>query len=809
MITNYLKIAWRNLVKNKTFSYINIVGLAISIASFLLITSYVLDELSYDKFNRDADRIYRINSKVSLGGGDVDAAVSDDMIGQLLKADYPQVEQFTRIYNEETTKLIKRGVTNVSESRVAFVDSTFFDVFTLPAISGDLKTALNEPNTVVITKSMAKKYFGTTDVVGKTIETTDNGSSIYKVNAVIEDMPRNSHFNFDFLFPMKNLNYNWGQFTNFNFHTYLKLAKGVDYKSFEKKLDEYINKYVLPYVQQFIKINSMEELKKSGNSLEYSLIPLTQIHLYSNLSSELAPNGNIQFVYIFAVVALFILVIACINFMNLATACSSKRTKEVGIRKVLGTEKRELIFQFLAESILTASLSLILAIGLTWLSLPVFNDIAGKSISITFLFSPAILIILLTLPFWVGILAGAYPAFYLSGFKPIEVLKGKLSSGSSGGGLRSILVVFQFATSILLIIGTIVIYKQLSFIQSKDLGFNKDQILIVNNTQLLGNNVDAFKDEVLRIKGVSNGTISSFLPVNSSSRSGESYFKEATLDVKNSLHMQNWEIDYTYIPTMGMELLKGRNFSRNFNDSNSVIINETAAKLLGYDDPVGKRIYTNDANHNPISYNIIGVVKNFNFESLRQNIGALSFFLNKNTGLESFRLNTKDVNPLISSIEEKWKSMAPGMPFSYRFMDDSFNDMYRDEQRVGKLGMIFSLLAIFIACLGLFGLATFIAQQRTREIGIRKVLGASAESIVRLLSKDFLRLVIIAFIIASPIAWLFMDKWLQGFAYRVGISWWIFIVAAVMVLLIALATVSFQAIKVAVANPLKSIRPRS
>ena len=806
MIKNYLKIAWRNLVRNKTYSLINIVGLAIGLSCFLLISLYVLDELSYDKFNTNADRIYRINSDIRFGGNEMKIAESSDMTGQIMKKDYPQVEQYTRIFNNTGPKLIRKGNSFIKEPNVANVDSTFFDVFTFPAIAGNTHTALDEPNTLVITESTAKKYFGTTDVLGETIETNDKGGTLYKITAVIKDMPHNSHFNYDFLFSMKNVDYKWGQFTSHNFHTYLLLAKGANYKVFEKNFDQYIEKYVLPYVQQFIKISSMDEFKKAGNKLEYSLIPLTKIHLYSGLSYELAPNGNIQFIYIFSIVALFILAIACINFMNLTTARSAKRAREVGIRKVLGTERRNLIAQFLSESILMVLLSLFIAIGVVWLVLPLFNDVADKSMHLNSLFSPLILPLLIALPFVVGFIAGSYPAFFLSAFRPIEVLKGKLKSGAKSVGFRSILVVFQFTTSILLIIGTIVIYKQLNYIQTKDLGFNKDQVLIINDAYSLKNNSDAFKNEVLQMNGVVSGTMSAFLPVDNSSRNDNSYFKDATIDVKNGLNMQCWTIDNDYIKTMGMKILKGRNFSKDFGtDSDAVIINETAAKLFGYDDPVGKKIYTTD-NNKVLSYNIIGEVKNFNYESLRQNIGPLGFFLGKSTGLASFRVNTANIKNLVGQIESKWKAMASGMPFSYRFLDDSFNEMYNSEQRVGKIAMIFSILAIFIACLGLFGLATFIAEQRTKEIGIRKVLGASVNGIVQLLSKDFLKLVLIAFVIAVPISWWAMHRWLQDFAYRINISWWIFIIAGFLALLIALLTISFQAIKAAIANPVKSLK---
>jgi putative ABC transport system permease protein len=807
MLKNYLKVAWRNLARNKTFSVINIVGLAIGLSCFLLISLYVLDELSYDKFNADADRIYRINADIIFGGSEMNMPLSSDMMGQVLKKDYPQVEQYTRIYNSNGSKLIKKGNSYIKEQKVAHVDSTFFEVFTFPAIAGDTRTALDQPNSVVITESTAKKYFSTADAVGKIIETNDDGRTLYKVTAVIKDMPHNSHFNYDFLFSMKNVQYTWGQFTSHNFHTYLLLAKGTDYKVFEKNFDEYTLKYVLPYVQQFIKISSMDEFKKAGNKLEYSLIPLTKIHLYSDRPYELAPNGNIQFVYIFSIVALFILTIACINFMNLTTARSANRAKEVGIRKVLGTERKELVLQFLSESMLMVLLSLVVGILIAWLVLPLFNDIAVKSMHVSSLFSPLILPLLVALPFVVGLIAGSYPAFFLSSFRPIEVLKGKLKLGGRSGGLRSLLVVVQFFFSILLIIGTIVIYKQLNFIQTKDLGFKKDQLLIIDGAYSLQNNAQAFKNDVLQMNGVSGATLSSFLPVDNSSRNDNSFFKDATMDVKGGLDMQNWTVDYDYLNIMGMQVIKGRGFSKAFSsDSSAMLINETGAKLLGYADPVGKKLYTTDNNNKPVSYNIIGVVKNFNYESLRQDVGPLCFRIGQNNGSAIFKVSPGNVKNLLARIEDKWKVMAPGMPFGYRFLDESFDDMYRSEQRIGKIILIFSVLAILIACLGLFGLATFIAEQRTKEIGIRKVLGASVKGIVKLLSQDFVKLVAISFLFATPVGWYFMHKWLQDFVYRINIEWWIFAVAGITALLIALITVSFQAIKAALMNPVKSLR---
>jgi len=805
MLRNYFKIAFRNLWKNKGYSAINILGLAAGLATCLLIILYVWDELSYDKFHEKADRIYRVDSDIKFGGTDMKLAVCSDPMGATLKKDYPQVEQFTRIYASEGSKLIKKGNEFINEPKIAFADSTFFDVFTFPLIAGNPKTALNDPNTAVISESGAKKYFGTIDALGKIIETDDK--TAFKVTAVMKDMPLNSHFNYDILLSMDNVDYQFGNFLSHNFHTYIVLQKGTNPAIFKKFFLDVLQKYIVPQAQVFMQIKSMDEFEKTGNHLEYRLMPMTSIHLHSDRFPELAPNSDIQNVYIFSFVALFILLIACINFMNLSTARSANRAKEVGIRKVLGTERKTLIWQFLTESTLVSFIALFIALGITFLILPFFNEVSNKSLNFTNLFKSGFLPILLLTPLAVGLIAGSYPAFYLSSFQPITVLKGKLAAGFKKSSLRSTLVVTQFATTIILIIATIIVFNQLNFIQNRKLGFNKNQVLLIDNTYVLGKQAEAFKLEVKKITGVNSASLSSYLPVSSSSRSDNTYSKEAVMDARNGLNMQTWRIDEDYLTTLGMELVKGRNFSKEFGtDSNAIIINETTASLLGYGDPIGKNLYESDNDNKLVPLNIIGVVKNFHFESLRQNVGPLCFKLQRSTGISIFRINTTDTKSLVSKVESIWKKMAPGMPFAYRFLDESFDNMYRSEQRIGKLAIAFAILAIIIACMGLFGLATYASEQRVKEIGIRKVLGASVSNITQMLSKDFLKLILIASLIAFPIAGWAMYKWLQNFAYRIDIQWWVFLVAAAIALFIAMVTISFQAIKAAVANPVKSLR---
>jgi putative ABC transport system permease protein len=808
MLRNYFKIAWRNLIKNKGFTAINIIGLSLGIGCFIMISMFVIDELSYDRYHEKANRIYRINSDIIFGGTEMNMAVSADPMGETLKNDYPELEQFVRFHASNNSKLIKKGNDFINESAVTHADSTLFDVFTFPAIIGDTKAALKQPNTVVITETAAIRYFGSAELaMGKMLETDDNDQTLYKVTAVIEDIPKNSHFNFDFFFAMANVDYAFGNFLSHNFHTYVVLREGTDYEVFNKNFVEVIDKYLLPQAAQFMQIKSMEEFEAGGNKLEYSLMPLTDIHLNSSRGVELSANGNIQYVYIFSAAALFILLIACINFMNLTTARSSGRAKEVGIRKVLGSERKALIGQFLTESTLIAVLALFVGLLLVWLSLGWFNGISGKEMFMTSLLSPKFLIFICLLPLIVGGLAGAYPAFFLSSFQPIKVLKGKLYSGNKKNTLRNFLVVFQFATSMILIVGTIVIYKQLNHMQSTNVGFDKDQVLVVNNSGLPHETRKSLKNEIEQLTEVKSASFAGFLPVSSSSRSDTTFSTETVMTESNGFNMQYWRVDYDYLNTIGMEMKQGRNFSREFgSDSLAIIINETAAKLTSFQNPIGKKIYRSDQEKNTIAYTIIGVVKNFNYESLRDNVGALSLTLGNNSWETAYRFNTTNVSGLISTIENKYKTAAPGKPFNYKFLDEAFEDMYRQERRVGTVALAFALLAIIIACLGLFGLATYIAEQRTKEIGIRKVLGASVTNIVKMLSKDFVKLVMLAFVIATPIAWWFMNQWLQDFAFRINLSWLIFVATGAVALVVALITLSFQAIRAAVANPVDSLK---
>ncbi|MFI5185935.1 MAG: ABC transporter permease [Chitinophagales bacterium] len=806
MLKNYLKVALRNLWKNKGFSAINIIGLSVGLATCLLIMLYVMDEVSYDKYNKKADRIYRVDGDLQFGGNHFILAVAPEPMGAALKKDYPEVEQYVR-FRGYGGLLVKKGNENVNERKVIYTDSTLFDVFTLPMIAGDPVTALRDPNSVVITEKVAQKYFNTTDVVGKTLTINDTGN--LKITGVIKNIPSQSHFNFDFFISLNGSIQSWevNNWISNNENTYIVLKKGADPKVLESKFSEMVEKYMYPQALSLLNIKK-EEFAKSGNYARYALTPLTSIHLHSDKVAELGANSSIQYIYIFSAIAIFILLIACVNFMNLSTARSSNRAKEVGVRKVLGSLRSNLINQFLTESILISLIASILAILLAWQLLPYFNQIANKEIGIGLFSGSWLLPSLIVLMLFVGLLAGSYPAFYLSSFKPIIVLKGKLAGGFRRSWLRSSLVVFQFWISIILIIGTIVIYNQLRYIQNKKLGYNRDQVLVLENTDPLGTQAKTFGNELLKMPGVQSVTMTGFLPT-SDWRGDSPLFPDATLDEKSAVSSQIWTVDENYIPTLGMQIVKGRNFSKQFlTDSSGVIINESAAKLLAFADPINKPLYylTDIQKKQIATYHIVGVVKDFNYNSLRQNVTPLALFNGNQISKIALKINTTNVKGLIAGIENKWKTMAPGQPFSYAFMDDQFNNQYRTEQRISQISITFSILAILIACLGLFGLVTYAAEQRIKEIGIRKVLGASVVNLVSMLSKDFLKLVIISAVIAFPVAWWAMHKWLQDFAYRVQIGWWIFVAAGIIALLIALLTVSFQAIKAALTNPVKNLR---
>jgi len=805
LLKNYLKTAYRNLVKNKFYTAINIVGLAVGIATCLLILLYVSDELSFDRYNTQAQRIYRVNNEIKFGDNHVDLAVAPSLMGTTMVKEIPEVEQYTRI-QWHGSLLIKKGNENLREDHVAYGDSTLFEVFTLPMISGDPKTALREPHSLVISEKIAKKYFNSIDPVGK--EMIINDSLNYKITGVIRNIPSQSHFNFDIFVATSENPYsrddNW---LSENWNTYILVKKNANFNKLNTEINAMMDRYVGPELQGVVNM-SLDQFKKSGGYVRASLSPLTSIHLHSNKTGELGGNGNIQFVYIFSAIALFILLIACVNFMNLSTARSFNRAKEVGVRKVLGSLRKNLILQFLAESVLISFIALIFAVVIAYLLLPYFNQLSGKTIKVDTIFQPGMIFSLVILMLIVGFLAGSYPAFFLSSFQPIAVLKGKLVAGFKRSWLRNALVVVQFVITIVLIIGTMVVFNQLNYIRATDVGYNRNQVLVINGTSVLGDQAVTFKNELMGITGVQNATITGFLPTDYE-RSSDAFFTSTALDPKSAISMQIWSVDENYIPTLGMKMLDGRNFSPQFpTDSSGIIINEAAAKFLNTKETLNRKLYTitDFKSKKTNEFHVIGVVKDFNFYSLHYLVTPLALSFGKNNDNISVRVDASNTPSVISAIKTKWKTLASGQPFDYGFMDEQFNSIYNAEQQVGRISITFSVLAILIACLGLFGLVTYAAEQRTKEIGIRKVLGANVPVIVGMIMRDFLKLVIIASVFAFPIAWWGMNKWLQNFAYRVDMGWWIFLIAALIAVAVTLITISYQAIKAAIANPVTSLR---
>lgn len=806
MFKNYLKVALRNLWKSKGFTAINVIGLAVGLGVALLIVLYVLDETSYDRYNAKADRTYRIEAEIFFNNTLFNAVIVPKPMALMMKKDYPQVEEMARM-NYSGDILVKKGNSWIQDHHLVFADSSLFRVFTLPMVAGDPMTALNEPNSIVIDESAARRYFNSTDVVGKTLELENK--NICKITGVIKDMPTQSHFHLSFIRSMRD---SWhgddNEWLSNNWYSYIVARPGESREQLQQRLDALVENYVGKELLDMLH-TSTKDLSRQGNYFKYHLMPLTDIHLHSNRSYEQEANGSITYVYIFSLIAVLILVIACVNFMNLSTARSANRAKEVGIRKVAGSTRGHLITQFLTESVLLSLFALFLALGVVAILLPLFNGLAGKQLHFTTLFSSRLLPLLILLVFLVGCLAGSYPAFYLSSFRPIAVLKGKISAGFRSSWLRSSLVIVQFTISIGLIVCTIVIYRQLNYIRTREVGFKREQVLIIHRAYLAGDPVKTFRKEVERMPGISGASLSGDLPTVGGGYNQNAWFKDASMDMKRAVVLTSLNIDEHYIPTLGMQMAAGRNFDPvDFaTDSMGIILNEAAVALLGFKDPITARLYRpNDSLKGTIPFHVLGVVKDFNFSSMHDKVGPVVMSLGDNRGSMAVRLQPGDPANLVHRVEAKWQSMAQGVPFDYTFMDNDFNNLYRAEQQTGQVFITFAIFAILIACLGLFGLVTYAAEQRTKEIGIRKVLGARVGGIVMLLSKDFTRLVLLASFIAFPLAWWFMHGWLQGFAYRVGISWWIFVAAGAIAVTIALITVSFQTIRAAVANPVRSLR---
>jgi putative ABC transport system permease protein len=811
MIKNYLKIAIRQLQKQKMYAAIKIGGFALGIAACLLIGLYIKDELSFDKSYPDGDRIYRVVGYYNTEGKIEKGTDWPAPMGKTLKSDFPEVEISGRLmpnslFDKAGSNEVRRAdqVQNTYEQGFTYADQEMLDILQLPMVYGKRELALKEPLTMVISKRKADKYFPGKNPVGQVMYLNNDKTKPYRIGGVMQDIPETSHLRkFDFLLTLKGIEFYPGEQNNWdasNYPDYIKLRPGTNIAQFEKKIThDIIKNYYLPVMIK----DGMKDAERQAQKFSLHLQNVSDINLYSYDIYDDTPHGDVRFIWLFGAVAGFILVIACINFVNLSTAKSANRAKEVGLRKVVGSYRSSLINQFLAESIVYSVFSFVIGLLLAWILLPYFNILASKTLSMPWnewWLMPS----LIGAAFIVGIVAGLYPAFYLSGFSPAQVLKGSISTGSKNSILRNSLVVFQFSASIILIISTVVIYNQTQFILNQKVGFDKDQVVVIQGTNTLGDkNVKSFKNELLKLSSVKNVSISDYLPVEGTKRNGNTFYKEGRTKLDAGVSGQYWQIDDTYLKTLGMKLVEGRNFSYAMaaDTQGSVIINQTMAKKLNLKNPIGARI-TNGYG----KYTVIGVVEDFNYESMRGHIEPIVLNFGLSTSIVSVKVGGTDMKNTLTNITAVWKKYSPDQPIRYTFLDEQFANMYADVQRTGHIFTSFAVLAIIIACLGLFALSAFMAEQRSKEIGIRKVLGATVSNITTLLSIDFVKLVLIAILIASPIAWYGMNKWLQDFAYRIPISWWIFVLSGTVAIAIALFTVSFQSIKAALMNPVKSLK---
>jgi putative ABC transport system permease protein len=805
MLFNYLKIAARNLLKYKFISFINLFGLTVGLACCLLILTYIINELSFDKYHDKADRIYRVtrvfnnpeNGDVSLHLGTIAPPFAP-----LLVNDFKEIESVTRFLQNGVTPF-RYGDKLFNEQNPYWADSNFFDFFNMEVVKGNPKKALTDPYCVMLSEEVAKKYFGNDDPLNKVIRM--NNQSDFKVTGVFKPLPANTHFHPDLMLSFstlrdtaiygeENLRTNWG---NNSFFTYILLPKGYDIKKLEAQMPAFVDRHV--------------ETGPKFKASQWTSLPLqklTDIHLRSHLDAEAEENGDIKRVYIFSAIALFILLIACINYMNLSTARSALRAREIGVRKVVGAERKAIIFQFLTESVLVCWLAISLAFVLTWTLLPFLGKLAGQDLSIDILLRWQVLLPLLIIPFVVGIISGLYPAIFMSSFQPVRVLKGLFRAGGSNISFRKVLVTAQFAISIILIICTAVVFKQMRFMQDKALGFDRDHLVTIPYTTALNERFDGFRTELMANTAVKNVGRSSRIPTGRLLDAMGTQVKSGDTLAPANVDIKYVAADKHFTSTYGIKVIAGRGFSGNFSaDTSSFLINQAAASILGFknaEDAVGLQM-----GYGSRRGTLVGVFNDFHFESMHQKILPLVLLVPRSPfgyGNISVKISGSNIAGALQHIEKVWQKFVPDVPYQYTFLDENFERLYRSEQREKSVFTVFSFIAIFIACLGLLGLSAFAISQRVKEIGIRKVLGADTGTIVTLLSKDFMKLVIIAAVIAFPIAWWAMNKWLQDFAYRIAIPWWIFLIAGIIAAVIALLTISTQAIRAAVANPVKSLR---
>ena len=804
MFKNYLLTTLRTITRYRIFTIINVTGLAIGMAGCILIMLYVTDELSYDHYHEKAEQIYRAGIDGKIGEMEIQTYTSAAPIARTMVEEFPEVLNAVR-FDGGGNQMITYKNRSFIEDGIYYVDSTVFDIFSWNLLKGNPKTALANPNSLVLTETMARKYFGDENPMGQSL-TFDNRSE-YKVTGVMEDVPHNSHLTFDFLASLSTLPHSRSeQWMSDRYATYILLQGGITDKAIEPKLGDFLQEHAGPQIEEQLGI-TMDEWLAGDNRYGYFLEPLTGIWLDSEASMQPQPVGDKRYVLIFALVAVFILLIACVNFMNLTTAKSSNRAREVGMRKVAGARRNQLIRQFLTESVMLSFIALVVAVALVHLMMPTFNNLTQKELTIPYLSDPWFIPGLLLLALITGLIAGSYSSISLSSFKIITVLKGRIQSGTKGAMFRSGLVVFQFAISVAIIIGTFVVYNQLQYMQNKKLGFDKEQVLVIKRPHALSDQMETFKQELLKYPEITAAGASSQVP--GSGFSGNVYQREGASS-DQMIHFRTMSGDYDFPEAMGMTIKQGRYFSRDFpGDSSSVVINEAAVKTLGYDNPVGRYLMAYGANGEIINQlKIVGVMENFHTESMHEQIPnvVIQYPDNLHAHYMAIRVNGQNLSQTLSKVENMWQEFLPRQPFDYFFMDNYFDELHKAEARTGKLLGIFSVLALFIASMGLFGLSSFITEQRTKEIGVRKVMGSTVSNILLLLNKQFTKWILVANLIAWPVAWYFMNDWLQNFAYRIDLSLLPFILVGIGSVLLAALTVSYQTFRAATVNPARSLR---
>lgn len=795
MIKNYLKTALRNLWRKKSFSAINIIGLAIGMSVSILMLLFVLNEVTYDRFNTDSRNIYRIALNIDAQGRIMNIPSVPAPMGPSLVDNFPEVAQVGRLRNWGEV-LISYEEKLIEESRIIYADSGIFDIFSIDVVRGDPKTFLEAPFNLVITEEMAEKYFGDEDPMNKALK-FDN-EDVYTVSGVVKKMPENSHFKFNILISLPTLNRTGDgldSWMNFNFYTYFKLQKNASTEGLSGKF------------HTLLMDNTPEQTKQLDIKIDLYLEPLTSIHLHSHTEGEMEPGGNVAYIWILTTIALFVLLIACINFMNLSTAQSVHRAKEVGMRKVLGAQRGKLIFQFLGETMLLSFLSFVLSMILIQALLPAFNQLSQKELVFNPFENWVITLGFIGITIFVGLIAGTYPAFFLSSYSPLDVFRSQFKAGRGHRFFRNGLVTFQYVISIALICSTFIVFFQMRFVKKYNLGFDKDQVMVIQYRGQLENQREVFKSKVLEIPGIIKASHSQSVP---GMRCSETFFAFEGFNQGKPKVYPFTEADEDYLETLGMELSVGRFFSKDFpGDNKTVVLNESLVDEVGWENPLGKIVRMTDVIDEKfveVSYTVIGVVKDFHYESLREKIRGFVIMKSDAGSRLSVKTRPENISGTIRSIEKIWNEMSPAYPFEYSFLDDAFDRMYSTEQRIGKIFLAFTLITIFVACLGLFGLASFTAEQRTKEIGIRKVLGASVANVVLLLSRQFTKWVLLANVIAWPLVYFTMRIWLQNFAYRIGMGIWIFVLSGVIALGMALLSVSMKAVKAATANPVQSLR---